>query len=152
MKSVIEKIQEYAFLSGFVAAKNLPAHEDYNGVKEYAKFETFPDHLKELAELEANIVEPAQEPYNKNSPRYPYTFAADWICQAGLAANRSEASQWLTDVAESRGVTHEELCCKAADQLISYHSRIAALKGQALEQYEEWANEAPADTPASMQP
>jgi hypothetical protein len=152
MTSVIEKMQEYAFLSGFVAAKNLPAHENYNGVEEYKKFEPSPEHVEELAQYEANIVEPADGPYNKSSTRYPYTFAADWICQAGLAANRSEASQWLEGVAEQRGVTHEEVCREAADQMISYHGRIAALKGQALGQYEEWAKEAPTKAPAGMKP
>lgn len=61
--------------------------------------------------------------YSKDNPtRYPYTFAYDWLREAGLAESRADAAKFVRERAEELGLDAEDLIVKAADEYIAYWS------------------------------
>ena len=66
----------------------------------------------------------------RNSQRYPYTYACDWIREAGLAQSRSDASQWRRAKAVELGIEDAELARLYADQYIHYYASLEQLQAK----------------------
>jgi hypothetical protein len=48
MTPLIARMLKHAFLSGFVAARNIPAHEESDGNKAWVDYEPYPKDLEKL--------------------------------------------------------------------------------------------------------
>lgn len=56
--------------------------------------------------------------------RYPYTYAYDWVREAGLAESRGDAAFWCKHEAIRRGVEKDYLCRILADQYVKYYEML----------------------------
>jgi hypothetical protein len=60
---------------------------------------------------------------SKDSPRYPYTIACDFMREiVGPDCSRSQASQLRTILADLAGVDDHEMACRIADKAIKEQS------------------------------
>jgi len=57
----------------------------------------------------------------RQSSRFPYTYAADWVRMAGLAESRAEASQWRQRAAEEMGKDDAALAEELALEYIAHY-------------------------------
>lgn len=78
--------------------------------------------------------------YTKDSPRYPFTYAYDWLRGAGLFEARADGPAWVRIAAKSLGVDVEVLQTKAADEYIAYWNEIERLDEERLEKLRWWSN------------
>jgi hypothetical protein len=77
--------------------------------------------------------------YSKDNPtRYPYTFAYDWLREAGLAESRADAAGYVRKRAEELGLDAQTLIVKAADEYITYWSKHEEAEQLKRDKFMEW--------------
>lgn len=76
--------------------------------------------------------------YSTSEARYPYTYAYDWLRQAGVAESRADAADWVRRVCEATGQTKEDICVKAAGEYMHYWNAVTDLDIEKSEQFSGW--------------
>ena len=76
----------------------------------------------------------------KESPRYPFTYAYDWLRSAGVATSRADAASWASSAAEAMGITKEQLVERAASEYVAYWGSVADLDLKKIKELEFWAS------------
>lgn len=86
--------------------------------------------------------------FTKDHSRYPYTFAYDWMRQAGVAGSRADAAEWAVRAAKAVGVDVKEFIERAADEYIEYWKKHEEAEALAREKLGYYANiQPPSDEP-----
>jgi len=75
---------------------------------------------------------------DKKNDRYPFTYACDWLREAGVADSRSDASDWITREAEILSTDKSYIARTLADQYINYYSKLEELNASKENQLDHW--------------
>lgn len=74
----------------------------------------------------------------KQSTRYPYTYACDWLREAGIALDRSQAAQTISKLSDKMGVPRDDLARILAEQYCNFWSQIEELEEKRKLDFLNW--------------